>query len=79
MSYFKGVFTCSKRLPFPACHPLTGTVSLEINAEDLDLALSAHQLLSCCHFIVLMTTAAADRVLSAAANYNMGILSVVAN
>lgn len=51
---------------------------MEIKAQDLDLALSAHQLLSCCHLIMLLTAAAADSILSAAANYNMGILSAVA-
>lgn len=55
------------------------SLSVENKVQALDLALSAHQLLSCCHLTMLPTTAAADSILSAAANYNMGILSAVAN
>lgn len=71
--------SCLKRLPSPTCQPLFGTASLENKVQAPDLAWSAHQPLSCCHLIMLLTTTEADSILSAAANYDMGILSAVAN
>lgn len=38
-----------------------------------------HPLVSCCHCTMPLTAAAAERILSAAANYNMGILTAEAN
>lgn len=52
---------------------------MQRNVEALDLALSAHWLLRCCHVALMLSTAAADSILSAAADYKRGILSAVAN
>lgn len=63
----------------PVYQVMSETVTLENKVQALDVVLSSHQLLSGCHLTMLLNSAADDSILSAAANYNMGILSAVAN